>query len=434
MSDPLHVLKEFYIEQKPVTLEGDFIIFHDTGSVKKIHRKASSSLLKRESADSYPIDSLWVAWHLFVQFGESYTTSQYRAACKQYEVDALHTLDRQSLNKFFLSQITVSELKTRPFASLTPESLLVSSHKTQSEASRAPKQVDEAAIERGKQDWMRLVSLVNSPDEVEFDSVIQSKGAESIPTYENVYIRHAKQLNSQDDCEFYPIKMETLLDGRLEFTKQSDKRADSSTSLFIWPYIQHAHNSIKNISSEVTTSSSSLKPRSRSGRQSSLPIICVPTVTNAPINFYNVERFLVNGEYVHATPAHIALTPEDQRQVKTREISHTYMGQKISFIVVGVDDLSESDWDRVVAIVLFQPSLSLIDRYQRDSAKFFNNHRGIYFRFDNQKQDPKLRHLNVCEFVLSSTRRHLDQKVVKDFWQTLTSFMSRRKSQFLTSR
>ncbi|KAL0219623.1 hypothetical protein P9112_005276 [Eukaryota sp. TZLM1-RC] len=423
MSDPVLVLKEYYgQEDKQVRLEDDFIVFDEGSLARRVRRDAPSTFPKNEAGDVYQIDSIWLLWNLLKQQGETLMTSAYRRAAKQHNIEPLHILDRQWLVSFFTGKAEASS-KLKPESSLPLEGLLYSAHGLESKY-EAP--YNEEAYIKGKEEWEELLKSVEMEtcpfDDVSFDPDKQ--------TVNNSFITINQERRPYSE-EFAAITTDNLIEAPMSTEFLLDRNSNVVFShhgvVNTYPLAKQAKDMISERTFENKENISKM-PIQGWKQSRPYPIIIVPSILSAPLNFYNAQQFLEKYQYVVAT--------QHQSDSKIKVVSAQYGGHTVKFqLMWDINQIQKENLldSHVVAVVLFQPPADLCALFDtpQKRARFFSKHRGLYFKYQNQRRDPKLVGINVCEFTINTTRRHMDSKVAKDLWSEIFGFMRKKRPDLL---
>jgi hypothetical protein len=98
LSDPLTLLREFTMGKKPITLEGEYVVFGDVRferTAKTAYRQGGGA----ESGEYYQIDALWA----LLQMGDK--TADYVKFCGDNRIKTTHITDRRTLLKYLRGEV-----------------------------------------------------------------------------------------------------------------------------------------------------------------------------------------------------------------------------------------------------------------------------------------------------------------------------------------
>eukprot|EP00696_Hemimastix_kukwesjijk_P002831 gnl/Hemi2/13455_TR4603_c1_g2_i1.p1 gnl/Hemi2/13455_TR4603_c1_g2~~gnl/Hemi2/13455_TR4603_c1_g2_i1.p1 ORF type:complete len:145 (-),score=48.13 gnl/Hemi2/13455_TR4603_c1_g2_i1:240-674(-) len=138
----------------------------------------------------------------------------------------------------------------------------------------------------------------------------------------------------------------------------------------------------------------------------------------------NVVEFLDKG---HWAPANVN-EKKEARLTITKQ--HTKLNAKSTtyHFVDNTSKFTKADWNRVVGIILQGPAWQLKGMPWPTPPDIFNNIRGIYFRFEDELDNP-VKAWDVKILTISKVKRHLDSPAVLAFWTEMERVILTMKPQ-----
>ena len=174
LTDPLTLLRDYTMQKKPITLEGDVVVFGRT----RFPRAAKTAYKNTGAADGtfYQIDSLWS-----ILQGKS--AGQYAVFCGQNRIPPVHLKDRKKLLEYmqgaepddgaidYTQYVPVEPVSADASADASaekPADAVASSSKPADKRPREPTAEEQAAVEAGRKAFKRLLAKgvgVGPPEE-----------------------------------------------------------------------------------------------------------------------------------------------------------------------------------------------------------------------------------------------------------------------------
>lgn len=142
-------------------------------------------------------------------------------------------------------------------------------------------------------------------------------------------------------------------------------------------------------------------------------IILVSRASSGLINNSNIEEFLTNSRWVQPTQK-----PERKHFV----ISHNHsekMRQLKYDIVADEQMLSDSDWNKVVAIFVIGKGWQIKHYKPNEPQTLFQKILGIYVGWDQEQMPLDIRTWRIKFFTISKASRHSDPQAVNNIWHEI---------------
>ena len=154
------------------------------------------------------------------------------------------------------------------------------------------------------------------------------------------------------------------------------------------------------------------QPAARPGRIQSF-IILVPMSNQSKINNSNIEKFLLESQWVPPT-----VDMSNKRFVIQHNHSDTL--HTTNYEIIGDEKLlKEDDWNRVVAIFLMGKPWQIKNYKPSDPAVLFPKVLGIYVGWDTESLPNEIQNWRIKEFKINQQRRHADAQVVARIWHEI---------------
>jgi hypothetical protein len=175
----------------------------------------------------------------------------------------------------------------------------------------------------------------------------------------------------------------------------------------------------KKSASLSSSSSSAPAAAAAAAPEARIPIIVVPSARTAMLNLTNALAFFSQGTYTPPTAAgagtHLVRFTRTNAAGRKREFH----------LVDNPERLSDSEWQRVVAVVVTGQSWQL-DFKRGSPADIFSHAIGVYPQWDNDAPHDNIAKWGVKRLMLSRTNRHRDGAIAAEFWRMLSAFLSTR--------
>ncbi|RKP09117.1 RNA pol II accessory factor, Cdc73 family-domain-containing protein [Thamnocephalis sphaerospora] len=163
-----------------------------------------------------------------------------------------------------------------------------------------------------------------------------------------------------------------------------------------------------------------------------IPIIIVPAAATSILNLYNVKQFLQDRVFLDSR---IAREQSSTRPTSATIERHHAGGEAVTIyqVVDSVDRLRPDDWKRVVAVFVTGAEWQFKNWVWQNPLDIFSNVKGYYVKYsDEQPKDNVLRWnvttLEASEKCVHRHKRHTDQVVVGEFWNTLDAFVASKRA------
>lgn len=135
--------------------------------------------------------------------------------------------------------------------------------------------------------------------------------------------------------------------------------------------------------------------------------------------FYSIEAMKAAGMRAAAKP--VVFTKRDPGG-NSRGIPAEYV------IASNVSRMEDGDWKRVVAVICSGQEWQFKNWPFRGSLpEIFTNIQGFYFHYDDEQPNPKVKDWAVKKLMLSRNRRHMDSRVMTEFWNTIDKYIGSKK-------
>ncbi|KAG9010221.1 accessory factor associated with RNA polymerase II [Tulasnella sp. 427] len=193
-------------------------------------------------------------------------------------------------------------------------------------------------------------------------------------------------------------------------------------------------------SAPAAASNTASKPGSKKPRI--FPIIMVSSSPTALLTLHNIKKFLEESQY---EPSEIARQrsggkTEDMIPIYRKKTHIDSSGKEMEtrikyFAVDGVDALAKfgpDAWDRVVCVMTTGQEWQFKPYKWTEPKQLFHNVKGIYFSWQSDPPNPRIKDWNVSELKIDQFKRHVDKSVVAHFWRLLDGWMQLHKPSLLS--
>jgi len=160
-----------------------------------------------------------------------------------------------------------------------------------------------------------------------------------------------------------------------------------------------------------------LQQQQQRAQRAPASIIVVPAAASSALTLYNAKTFFEEGRF-QSTEQVKAQNPKKPKNVVVRHKDargemHTY------HVVDRVQNLSNSEWSRVVAIFTNGKEWEFKHYKFKNPADMFSKYTGFHLMYDDQPVNSNVQKWPVNVLKISKFKRHLDNPVSKEFWRKI---------------
>ncbi|KAJ1647828.1 accessory factor associated with RNA polymerase II [Dispira simplex] len=176
-------------------------------------------------------------------------------------------------------------------------------------------------------------------------------------------------------------------------------------------------------SSRPTSSALPVRRPPPSKRSNRIPLIVVPAAATSLLTMYNVREFLENHRFV---PTQImrerGIKKEPQLTIERSRIGNP---KPILYHVVdSVDRFKPEDWDRLIAVITIGATWQFKKWKWENPQEIFKHAQGFYFKYADEEPKGAITTWNVETINIDRTKRHKDNAVVAQLWDTLDRYVA----------
>lgn len=159
------------------------------------------------------------------------------------------------------------------------------------------------------------------------------------------------------------------------------------------------------------------------------PVILISPAASALLNLQNISAFFEHSKFIdptlsqsQRTPSDLQLLSETSTDSNIKNITHQFprAGKIRLHITNSVDFFTKpSYWDRVVAVITTGQEWQFKNYKWSKPRELFQNIKGYYFHFDNDKVPEIVKAWNVEKIGIDKNRRFKDAESLNVFWDSL---------------
>ncbi|KAG1147881.1 hypothetical protein G6F37_003714 [Rhizopus arrhizus] len=397
--DPLSLLRESTIHNKPVTLlDASGSIVTNISDAKSIKFSDDSVFLRdtptnfkksATSADSetYALDTL-----IFLVQNAQLDNSAYFKECRTRQIEHVSIVDRRKILDYLtgkvnqlpnITQLSSSEKRVREEGA--------SQEITNKKAKTAPLK---------SEDSIKSVKQVISRERETVTQTSILKGTKNFTHAINL----AKQL---------VFGKEVPANGRLN---TSSKSGVSQTN----PSSTHKANGAKPVATSAAVKAQKLSNKDK------IPLIIVPAAPTAKFTLYNIKQFLEDQIYVDSQELRNEGLKKPERVIVERKKPN---GQSVPYHVVdSIAQFKQNDWDRVCCVFVAGQLWQFKGWKWEKPVDLFSNVKGFHPKWTSDKTSPPVSEWAVSEINIHRDKRYMDKAAVSQFWDALDSYNATHKS------
>ncbi|KAI7904557.1 RNA pol II accessory factor, Cdc73 family-domain-containing protein [Cokeromyces recurvatus] len=398
-SDPLSLLREFTINDKPVTLlneEGEKVM--NITEAKKIKftddaifpRDTPTNFKKTNATDNetYTLETL-----IFLVQTSQVDNSVYFKECRTRGIEHVSIVDRRKILDYLTGKVDQS-----PNVSISN----LGEKRTRDDANYF-----DSTTKKMKVNPLTSANSIKTVKEVlsrEREMTTRStilKGSKNFTHAINL----AKQLVLGKDVPTNPRPNTTQKSGASQPSSSNHKSSSASI--------------------KPSTKSTPINKTPKLSSKDRIPIIIVPAAPTAKFTLYNIKQFLEEQKYVDSQVLREEGLKKPERVTVERTKSN---GQIVPYhIVDSVANFKQNDWDRVCCVFVAGQLWQFKGWKWEKPVDLFSHVKGFYPKWSSDKINAPASEWAVAEMNIHRSKRHMDKATVSQFWDALDSYNATHK-------
>ncbi|KAI8642363.1 RNA pol II accessory factor, Cdc73 family-domain-containing protein [Parasitella parasitica] len=395
-ADPLTLLREFTISNKPVSLldaggqtvtnisDAKTIQFNEKTTFP---RDAPTNFKKTNAADNetYTLETL-----IFLVQNAQLDNSAYFKECRARGIEHVSIVDRRKILDYLTGKVD--------------QSPNVASVNKQEKRSQEDVILEESSTKKQK------VAPLKSDDSIKLVKEVLARERE-ITTRSSVLkgtknFTHAINLAKQ-----LVLGKEVAPAGRSHAAQKSAQSGSSGQ--------RSANAATKPTKSAIAAKGSKLSSRDK------IPLVIVPAAPTAKFTLYNIKKFLEEQIYVDSQVLREEGLKKPERVTVERKKAN---GQIVPYhIVDSVAQFKQTDWDRVCCIFVAGQLWQFKGWKWEKPVELFSNVKGFYPKWNSDQVNAPASEWAVTELNIHRSKRHMDRATVSQFWDALDSYNATHK-------
>lgn len=404
LNEPLSFLKEFILENKPIYIEKNQVVFGDIKfeSETKCFDKDNQFLLSQI---------------LFYLKNSTLKFSEYVALCKRSNQVNLSLKQQNSLNNYLfpkgVKQVTILERKQEEKQEEIIQEIDENQYKQfKSFINSFKNETIPFKIENYSNFIEQDRILLSKQKQVEIDQ-IPKKIFEKVLFWtreikKEEKIRKQKKIQESLSSNKGKFNEKTIWNTNLGTSELDEFQIDTKGSI-----ISSSTNNQKVINQPI------IKTPSNQSTKKEYPIIIVPSSLTSCLTIYNAKQLLEKENYKS--------TEEMKNTYKDKPnavIIHCKMNKEKMQEIMVIDDplkLSKKDWERVIAIFTNGQTWQFKDWPLQNPTDLFTKYKGFYLHFDDEPVKTIISQwpVKVLKISRHETKRYTDHLVVCEIWKNL---------------
>ncbi|CEP16207.1 hypothetical protein [Parasitella parasitica] len=404
-ADPLSLLREFTISNKPVSLldaggqtvsnisDAKTIQFSET--TKAFPRDAATNFKKTNAADNetYTLETL-----IFLVQNAQLDNSAYFKECRARGIEHVSIVDRRKILDYLTGKVDQS-----------PNVVSVSKQEKRSH--------QDVVMEETSTKKQRVTPL-KSDDSIKLVKEVLARERE-ITTRSTVLkgtknFTHAINLAKQLVLGKEVPTPSSSSAGRSHAAQKSAQPGSSGQKP------ANAANNIKpTAKSAITSKGSKLSSKDK------IPLIIVPAAPTAKFTLYNIKKFLEDQTYVDSQVLREEGLKKPERVTVERKKAN---GQIVPYhIVDSVSQFKQTDWNRVCCVFVAGQLWQFKGWKWEKPVELFSNVKGFYPKWNSDQVNAPASEWAITELNIHRSKRHMDRATVSQFWDALDSYNATHK-------
>ncbi|KJE96263.1 CDC73 protein [Capsaspora owczarzaki ATCC 30864] len=431
MADPLTLLRDFTQSGRAVQSVDSRLVFGNLAS-----ERSTQTNFKRTGGGYYTLDAIWFllqnADKATAQFG------QYIRDAQAANVPSVALMDRKDVLSYIRGEIaTTPKLDLNAF--IAPAEPYVGAAATRKHAMDEPGSQDSNKRTRMDSDMDTGSAASAAADQLPLD-------VDSDEAFVKELLRREKLLRTRSSVLQASKNFSSVLNVMQDIKKRQEqlaKTASSATGPKQYNRYETQEKDYLADSFQLDASGTNLaSPSSRAAaspatnapeaqQRDLVPIIIVPAVEDALITLANVKELLENSHFVSRQEL------RDRQQIRPTSDSVLVLrkkadGKAVPYRVIDSTlKLRPEDWKRVVAVFAHGPAWQFKGWKWPSPAELFMKVKGFHLMLQEGKVEDTIKSWDVSKLVVNPRKPHLDTTAVRQFWEELDNWTSKRDLSYL---
>ncbi|KAG2199841.1 hypothetical protein INT46_002725 [Mucor plumbeus] len=395
-SDPLSLLRESTISNKPVSLldqSGETVA--NISDAKNIQfnkdttfpRDAPTNFKKTNAADNetYTLETL-----IFLVQNAQLDNSAYFKECRARGIEHVSIVDRRKILDYLTGKVD--------------QSPNVSSTNKQEKRSRDDVTMEETSIKKQK------VTPLKSDDSIKLVKEVLARERE-------IMTRSSVLKGSKNFTHAINLAKQLVLGKEIPPAGRSNPSQKSAQPGLSGQKPPNA--AAKPLKSAIAAKGQKLSSKDK------IPLIIVPAAPTAKFTLYNIKKFLEDQIYVDSQVLREEGLKKPERVTVERKKPN---GQVVPYhIVDSVSQFKQTDWDRVCCVFVAGQLWQFKGWKWEKPVELFSNVKGFYPKWNSDQVNAPASEWAVTELNIHRSKRHMDRATVSQFWDALDSYNATHK-------
>ncbi|KAK4519131.1 uncharacterized protein ATC70_009363 [Mucor velutinosus] len=406
--DPLSLLREFTISNKPVSLldesgqsvttisDAKTIQFNNDDKTA-FPRDAPTNFKKTNAADNetYTLETL-----IFLVQNAQLDNSAYFKECRARGIEHVSIVDRRKILDYLTGKVNQSPNVTSA----------------------------------NKQEKRSRKEAEGGGDDVTMEDTSSIKKQKTTPLKSDDSIKLIKEVLAR---EREIMTRSSVLQGSKNFTHAINLARQLVLGKDVPPAGRSGgtQKSAQPSTSRQKASSNTVKPTMKSAAiaakghklssKDKIPLIIVPAAPTAKFTLYNIKQFLEDQAYVDSQELREEGLKKPERVTVERKKAN---GQVVPYhIVDSVSQFKQTDWDRVCCVFVAGQLWQFKGWKWEKPVELFSNVKGFYPKWNSDQINAPASEWAVTEINIHRSKRHMDRATVSQFWDALDSYNATHK-------